>query len=194
LKRLVLRYWLVISLLISVVLLVVGTFDMWFAYRSDIDRMRSLEGAESRIAGVQIEDTLRATERYILEVAGLPWSAGIFSDDDRVLEFQRLLKLVPALFEIRSLDATGRERIFVSQADLNRKDGCRDWSGTDVFRRAQAQAVAYSAVYFREDSAPFVSLAVRDGGEGGGVTLAEVDLRFVADAVKAIDVSRSGSA
>jgi hypothetical protein len=113
LKRLFTRYWLVISLLIGLAVGVVAGLDMWFAYKESLDRIRTQQEAESKIAGVQIEQNLRATERYIREVAALPWSSGIFSDDDRLVEFQRLLKLVPALYEIRAIDEHGREHLYV---------------------------------------------------------------------------------
>jgi signal transduction histidine kinase len=194
LKRLETRYWLVISLLIVLALGGVGALDMWFAYRDGLERIRALQEADSKIAGTQIEQNLRTTERYIREVAGLPWAAGIFREDDRELEFQRLLKLVPALFEIRAIDEQGRERLHVSHGELNRFDSGRDWSMNETVQRAQSQAIAYSPVYFRDDSAPFVSLAIRQSDRTRGLTLAELDLRFVADAVKALQVGRQGGA
>jgi len=194
LKRLFTRYWLIISLLISVAVGVVGALDMWFAYHESIDRIRALQEAESKIAGIQIEQNLRSTERYIREVAALPWASGIFTEDDREVEFQRLLKLVPALFEIRAIDARGIERLRVSHSELNARNSGRDWSANESVRRAQTHMIAYSPVYFREGSAPYVSLAIRESERERGVTLAELDLRFVADAVKLLEVGRQGSA
>src|SRR5207249_12244976 len=60
--------------------------------------------------------------RYIREVAALPWSSGIFTEDDRQVEFQRLLKLVPALFEIRAIDEHGKERLHVSHSELRSEE------------------------------------------------------------------------
>src|SRR5580765_3580504 len=105
---------------------------MLFAYQGSLERIRALQEAESKIAGVQIEQNLRATERYIREVAALPWSSGIFSDDDRMVEFQRLLKLVPALSVIRAIDDTGHERLHVSASELNSKNSGEDWSANEL--------------------------------------------------------------
>ena len=193
-KRLVTRYTLVISLLIGVALGIVGALDMWFAYREALDRTRVLQVAESKVAGEKIEQTLRSTERYIREVAALPWSSGLFSEEDRQIEFQRLLKLVPALFEIRAIDAQGRETLHVSHAELNRRYSGRDWSQNESVQRAQVHMIAYGPVYFRDGSAPHVSLAIRESEHARGLTLAELDLRFVADAVKALGIGQKESA
>ena len=193
-KRLVTRYWLVISLLLGVALGIAGGFDMWFAYRDALDHMKALQVTEARVAGERIEQTLRSSERHIREVAALPWASGIFSEDDRLVEFQRLLKLVPALLEIRALDAEGRETLHVSHVALNSRRSARDWSANEAVRRAQAARVGYGPVYFVDDSAPHVSLAIGEQDASRGMTLAELDLRFVADAVRALAVGRAGSA
>ena len=182
-KSLVTRYWLVISLLIGLTFGMVGILELWFSYRGTLDNIRVLQEAESKTAAVQIEEHLRAIEGYIREVGGLPWSSGIFSDADRVAEFRRLLKLVPAVLEIRAIDGEGREQLYVSHSELNRMNSGIDWSTSEVFRRSRTQLVTYGPAYFRDDSAPFVSLAVRESERTAGVTIAELDLRFVADAV-----------
>ena len=193
-KSLVTRYWLVISLLIGLTFGVVGAFELWLSYRGTLDNVRVLQEAESKTAAVRIEEHLRAIEGYIREVGSLPWSSGIFSEDDRQAEFQRLLKLVPAVLEIRAVDADGRERLFVSHTDMNRQNGGDDLSDTDAFRRSRTQMVSYSPAYFRDDSSPYVSLGVRENDKSKAVTIAELDLRFVADAVSESIIGKSGRA
>ena len=161
-KSLVTRYWLVISLLIGLTFGIVGAFEMWLSYRGTLDNIRELQEAESKTAAVRIEEHLKAIEGYIREVGGLPWSSGIFSEDDRRAEFQRLLKLVPAVLEIRAIDAEGRERLYVSHSEMNRVYSGDDWSASEAFRRSRTQLVTYGPAYFRDNSAPYVSLAVRE--------------------------------
>jgi signal transduction histidine kinase len=194
LKRLVTRYWLVISLLIGLTLGIVGGLEMWFSYRSNLDSIRVLQEAESKTAAVRIEEHLRAIEGYIREVGGLPWSSGLFTEEDRKAEFQRLLKLVPAVLEIRAIDGEGRERLYVSHTEMNSTDGGADWSKSVAFKRSRTQLVSYSPAYFRDDSAPYVSLAVRESERAPSITVAELDLRFVADAVSELTIGKRGKA
>jgi two-component system, NtrC family, sensor kinase len=194
LKSLVTRYWLVISLLIGLTFGIVGAFELWLSYRGTLDNIRVLQEAASKTAAVRIEEHLKAIEGYIREVGSLPWSSGIFSEEDRRAEFQRLLKLVPAVLELRAIDAEGRERLFVSHTEMNRIDGGADWSTSEAFRRSRTQLVSYGPAYFRDNSAPYVSLAVRESEKTRSVTVAELDLRFVADAVSELTIGDSGKA
>jgi signal transduction histidine kinase len=49
-------------------------------------------------------------------------------------------------------------------------------------------------VYFRKETEPYMSIAVRSGGDAGAVTAAEVNLKFIWDVVTRIKIGKKGKA
>ena len=52
----------------------------------------------------------------------------------------------------------------------------------------------YGPVYFRKESEPYMTLAVRGSGKKGDVTIAEINLKFIRDVISGIRVGREGYA
>ncbi|MEA2640905.1 MAG: hypothetical protein QOF51_2299, partial [Chloroflexota bacterium] len=69
----------------------------------------------------------------------------------------------------------------------------RDFFGDPRFVHAQAGMATFSEVSFRNGSAPFVSLT-SPRMSGGGVTIAELDLRFVGEVLDAANQTIGGDA
>jgi signal transduction histidine kinase len=72
-----------------------------------------------------------------------------------------------------------------SQADL---------SGDPRFVEAKARHLYRGPVYFRKESEPYMAIAIAEGGPGGGVTAAEVNLKFIWDVVSKIRIGKAGQA
>ena len=53
---------------------------------------------------------------------------------------------------------------------------------------------AYSPVYFRDGSEPYLTIARAESAPNGGVLLAEVNLKFIWDVVSRIRVGQPGRA
>ena len=102
------------------------------------------------------------------------------------------MKLAPAIAEVRSVSADGRERLRASRSQLDEIGSGRDLSASPEFREARSRGAWYSAAFFREGSVPYLTLAVRDAGKPGDVTLAELNLKFVGDLVSRITIGRRG--
>ena len=51
-----------------------------------------------------------------------------------------------------------------------------------------------SPVYFRKESEPYLTMAIAGAGRSGGVTVAEVNLKFIWDVVSRIQVGKAGAA
>src|SRR5262249_22058127 len=62
------------------------------------------------------------------------------------------------------------------------------------FLEARAGRTYYGPVYFRNDSEPYMTIAVPEGGAEAGVTVAEVNLKFALDEVSRIKVGQAGYA
>src|SRR5260370_40580361 len=69
-----------------------------------------------------------------------------------------------------------------------------DASRERKFLEAKGGRVYYGPVYFRKESEPYMTLAVGAPGREGGVTVAEVNLKFIWDVVSQIKVGKAGHA
>ena len=72
-------------------------------------------------------------------------------------------------------------------------------SGTDFsqeprFREPKAGRTYFSLVYFRKESEPYLTLAIAGSGRTSGVTVAEVNLKFIWDVISRIHVGKAGAA
>jgi two-component system, NtrC family, sensor kinase len=192
------KYAAVMMLLVGVALGVAGALEMIFGYRESRGQIDLRQGVEARAAAARIEQYLQGIERQVRDVSNLPWASGALNARDRRDEYQRLLKLVPAIAEIRSADAKGSERIKVSRVDIDEMNSGKSIEKDDTFRKARQTGVNYSAIYFKDGSEPYLTLGVRDGGNHAGadgwVTLVELNLKFVGDVVRDIRFGSQGQA
>jgi two-component system, NtrC family, sensor kinase len=175
-------------------LIAVGGVNSYLSYRTHIANLQSIQQAEARAAAARIEEYLKAIEAQIRDVANLPWASGLLTEADRREEFHRLMKLVPAILEMRSLTASGRERLYVSRLELDRVDAQIDASADPAFVRSRTALVSYGPAYFRQGSEPYVTLAVRESQQVGDVTIVELNLKFVTDVVASLRIGHAGKA
>src|SRR5205814_857956 len=122
------------------------------------------------------------------------WAIGGGTLDQRMNEYQRLLRQSPAFTEILYVNASGREQLRVSRLGLNLIGSEVDHSQDPLFVAARLHTVAYSPVYFRDGSEPYVTIARAEVGATGGALMAEVNLKFIWDVVSAIRVGQTGRA
>jgi signal transduction histidine kinase len=186
------RYAAVLMLLVGGALVIQGLFEMAFAYRESLQAAAQVQRAEVRAAAGRIEQYLDAIERQVEQVSSLPWDSGLLQLPERRDEYHRAMKLAPAIAEVRNVGADGRERLRVSRSELDEIGTGRDVSRTPEFQRAREKGAWYSPAFFRDGSVPYLTLAVRDAGKVGDVTLAELNLKFVGDVVSRITIGHEG--
>ena len=191
-KSLFRKYAAIFMALVGGALVAEGLVELAFDYDASRRAAAELQRAEARAAADRIGQFLQSIERQLVDVSGLPWSAGLLGLAERRLEYQRMLKLVPAIAEVRSVDADGRERLRISRSALDEVDSRRDVARLDAFVGARERQPYYGPAFFRDGSVPRLTLAVRDAGRGGAVTLAELNLKFVGDVVGEIRVGTGG--
>ena len=68
-----------------------------------------------------------------------------------------------------------------------------DFSGEARFKEARPGRPYFGPVYFRKESEPYLTLSVAGGGDAG-VTVAEVNLKFIWDVVSQIRIGTTGRA
>lgn len=173
-------------------LLVAGGSEAWFGYRDQRDRLSDLLDSEARLAAFKIEYFLQGISDQLEWMVQLPWSAG--TDERRRLDALRLLRQVPPVMSLRLVDATGRERLFVSRIGLNRVESGDDHSDDPAALGAAAQGAWFGPVIFQGGSEPFLTVAVAGNRSAAGVAIAEVNLKFIWDVISAIQVGRTGEA
>ena len=112
----------------------------------------------------------------------------------RRIEFNKLLRQVPDITDIAQLDADGREQIAVSRLAMDRIASNDDRSKEPAFLNARRGQPWFGPVYFRKETEPYMTIALRSGGEQGAVTVADVNLKFIWDVVSRIKIGQKGKA
>jgi signal transduction histidine kinase len=96
--------------------------------------------------------------------------------------------------DISQIDAKGREQIFESRLGMSSVGSGRDRSQDPAFRNARPGQTWFSPVYFRKETEPYMTIAVRSGGASGPVTVADVNLKFMWDIITRIRIGQKGKA
>ncbi|CAD5276435.1 Adenylate/guanylate cyclase domain-containing protein [Bosea sp. 62] len=186
------KYFIALFAAVVVPLLVAGGSEAWFGHRDQKARLNDLLEAEARSAAAKIQDFLDGIRDQLAWTVQLPWSDS--ADERRRLDAFRLLRQVPAVISLALVDATGRERIFVSRLGLNKVEGGADHSVNPALQNVRPDGVWYGPVTFHGGSEPFLTIAVAGTRSAVGVAVAEVNLKLIWDVISAIRVGRTGAA
>src|SRR5687768_16975580 len=191
--RLFRKYVVVFVGLVSGALLASGALEIYFSYQENQAGLISLQREKAAAAATQIESFVKEIERQIgwtTQPQLVPAPGAI---EQRRVDFLRLLRQVPAITELSYLDAAGREQLRVSRLAMDVAGSGTDFSADPKFGQARAARTYYGPVYFRKESEPYMSIAMAQTG-GGGVIVAEVNLKFIWDVVSRIKIGTAGRA
>jgi signal transduction histidine kinase/CheY-like chemotaxis protein len=190
--RLFRKYFLYFLLLVGSALLVSEATGLYFANRETRAALVTLQREKALGAALRIEQFAKDIERQIGWTV-LP-QAGGDPIDQRYVELLKLLRQVPAITEAIWLDARGREQVRVSRLGLDRIGAGIDRSGDPAFRGAKPGHTWFGPVDFLKETEPYMTIAMAPERRGEGVTLAEVNLKFVWDLVSRIRIGATGYA
>jgi len=185
------KYFLLILGLVCGALLISGSVGLYFSYQENKLALLSLQREKAVGAAARIEQFIRQIEQQ-LAFSALP-QLGAAGVEQRRIEFLKLLRLVPAVTDIAWIDAHGREQLAVSRLSMDTEKGDKDRSSDPAFRNATPDRAWFGPVYFRKETEPYLTIAVRSG-KSGPVTIAEVNLKFIWDVVSRIKIGRTGKA
>jgi two-component system NtrC family sensor kinase len=191
--KLATRYFIAFAALATSACVTIAIVGAVGHYRENVAHVGEVQRAEARVVAMRIAGYLETLAMQLRDVDALPWSSGLLDDNDRRSELQRLLKLNPAIYELRFVTPTGRERNFVSRVGQDRKGERAPWSLNERYPRGRYVDVWYGPAYFKEGSTPYVSLVVRSG-EQTDMLVAEVNLRYVTDVIAMSKIGRNGRA
>lgn len=189
---LVRKYFLALFAAVVVPLLVAGVSEAWFGYHDQRARLNDLLEAEARSAAAKIGNFMDGIRDQLGWTVQLPWSDTV--DERRRLDALRLLRQVPAVRSLSLLDATGKERLFVSRIGLNRVESGDDHSGSQAVIGTRSARAWFGPVTFYRESEPFMTVAVAGNRSAAGVAVAEINLKLIWEVIFAIRVGRTGEA
>ena len=190
--RLFRKYLLLILSLVTIALLASGAISVYFTYQETKSSLASLQHEKALAAASRIEQYVAGIERQ-LAYAALPQLDA--SDVElRRIEFLKLLRQAPEVTDIAQLDAKGREQIAVSRLGMDNVGSNKDRSQEPAFRNAKRGQPWFGPVYFRKETEPYMTIALRSGGDNGPVIVTDVNLKFIWDVVSRIKIGEKGKA
>ncbi len=190
--RLFRKYLLLILSLVTLVLLVSSGVNLYFSYQENRAALASLQREKAIGAASRIEQYIRQVSQQLVYAALPQIDAG--DVELRRIEFLKLLRQAPEVTDIAQLDASGREQVAVSRLGMDVVASGKDRSGEPAFANARRGQPWYGPVYFRKETEPYMTVAVRSGGDKGPVTVAELNLKFIWDVVSRIKIGDKGKA
>jgi len=178
--------------LVTGALLASGAVEIYASYYENKAALGALQREKAGGAASSIESFVREIERQLgwtTQPLLVPPAAAI---EQRRLDAVRLQRQVLPITEVSHLDAAGREQLRVSRLAMDVIGSQADFSGDPKFTVAKSGRTYFGPVYFRKESEPYMTIAMPQAG--GGVTVAEVNLKFIWDVVSQIKVGKAGLA
>jgi signal transduction histidine kinase/CheY-like chemotaxis protein len=192
--RLFRKYIGVLVLLVGGVLLVSSAVELYFSYQETKASLIRLEREQAVAAAARIERFVQDIERQLRWTTQAAFDQPAAASQQREIDYLRLLRNVPAIAEIRHLDASGKEQLRVSRLALDAVGSQEDHSRAPAFVEARQGKTYFSPVYFRNESEPYLTVAVPAGEFGVEVTVGEVNLRAIWDVISRIRIGKAGYA
>jgi signal transduction histidine kinase len=193
-RGLFLKYVVLFVGLVTGVLVINAALDMYFVYEDNRRASIEVQQEKAEAAAQKIESFIREIERQLGWVTQAYWAS--LPLEQRQFDYSRLLQRVPAITELMQLDAQGREQLRVSRVSINVVGSGVDRSTEAAFVEAMAHRVYFSPVEYRRESEPYLTMAVANGGRTsatrGGVTVADINLKFILDPISQIKVGSEG--
>src|SRR5438876_2397013 len=190
--RLFRKYLLLILSLVTIALLASGAISVYFSYQENKSALASLQHEKALAAASRIEQYIEQIVKQ-LAYAALPQLDA--SDIElRRIEFLKLLRQAPEVTDIAQVDASGKEQIAVSRLGMDNINSGKDRSQEPAFRNAKRGQPWFGPVYFKKETEPYMTIAIRSGGDTGPVTIADVNLKFIWDVVSRIKIGEKGKA
>jgi signal transduction histidine kinase/CheY-like chemotaxis protein len=190
--RLFRRYVLLFAGVLCAALVTNGLLDTWFSYHEQKALLIRIQREQAEAAAAKIGQFISEIESQVGWTTQLPVSVG--TTELRRLDGLRLLRQVPAITELAQLDSAGKERLRVSRLAMDVIDSQIDRSKEIAFIEAMARKVYNGPVYFRQESEPYMTLALAGAGREAGVSLAEVNLKLIWDVISQVKVGERGQA
>ncbi len=188
------KYVVLFVTLVSGALVTSALVEIYFSYQENKTALVRIQREKAEAAASKIEQFVKEIERQIGWTAQPVWGTRAGDVDQRRFDYLRLLRQVPAITEISLLDSFGKEQLRVSRLAMDVVGSQQDFSQEPKFLEAKPGKTYFGPVYFRKESEPYMTLAMAGSVQDSGVTVAEVNLKFIWDVVSQIRVGKAGHA
>jgi signal transduction histidine kinase len=192
--RLFRKYVVVLLLLVGGVLLASSAIDLYFNYHETKAALVRTEHEQAVAAAARIELFVRNIERVIRWTIQTAFDDPAAAREQREIDYLRLLRNAPAIREIAYLDGSGKEQLRVSRMALDAVGSQNDSSQSPEFIQARTGTTYFGPVHFRNESEPYMMIAMPSGESGAEVTVAEVNLKSIWDVISQIRIGKAGHA
>jgi class 3 adenylate cyclase/HAMP domain-containing protein len=174
--------------LVVFVLAVNGLTETWINYRATKTTLTDAMSEKAEATAKRIDQAASELERQISWVT----RASATTLADHRADYLQLLNQVSAVSQLLLVDGQGRELLRVSRTAVAENSGA-DFSRDLRFTETVARRVSYSAAAF-EGAQPVMSISVAHSGFNAGITVADIDLSFLADFLGDAQVGKTGFA
>jgi signal transduction histidine kinase len=194
-RRIYRKYLALIIALVATALVLSGAIGIHFSSLETRNSLIALAGEKAASAANRIEQFIKEIEHQIGWTA-LPQI--VENEDPKVLrrnDYDKLLKQVQAITEAAYIHGDGCLQVEISRLKIMRMADClEDLSGDPRVVGARGGATYFGPVYFRKETEPYMSIAMRAGREGAGVTAVELNLKFMWEVIQRIRIGETGIA
>jgi class 3 adenylate cyclase/HAMP domain-containing protein len=162
--------------LVVFVLAVNGAMETWISYRATRTSLTDAMAEKADSTARRIEQSVAELERQISRVT----RASSDTLEKHRLDYAELLNQVPPVSQLSLLDGQGREQLRLSRSAPMVVGSRTDFFRDPRFTEAASRGVSYAPADFRQ-ARPYMSISVSHSGFNAGVTVAEIELRFLSD-------------
>lgn len=188
------KYAIYFVTLIGIALLASGLIGLYFSYQENRAGLVALQYEKALGAAYKIEQYIKEIEHQISWTTLSHATDSTTVRDQQRLDYLKLLRLVPAITEISYLDPSGKEQLRISRLAMDVIGSRRDLSRNPSFLGVKAGKTYFSRVYFRKETEPYMTIAMAADRAGAGVTVIEINLKFIWDVVSQIKIGQAGYA
>ncbi len=156
-------FWKYVFLFVALVtgaMLANGLTEIYFSYQENKVALIRIQREKALAASSIINQFVEEIKQQISWVAPSPWSIRATNPNQWRIDFRRILRMVPAITEVRYLDSSGREKLHISRLRLDVVASDADFSQDPRFFEAKARGTFFSPVNFRSGSEPYMSIAI----------------------------------
>ena len=178
--------------LVTVALVASGGIGVYFTYKESKTALLDLQREKAAAAASRIEAYVSEIEHQIGWMR-LP-QAGAANPEQRRFDYLKLLRQVPAITDVIQVDREGAVKLRVSRLGMDVAGGIEDFSKDPRFLVAKTGKTFFSPVYFRKETEPYMTIAMAGISEEAGITVAEVNLKFIWDVISRIKIGDKGLA
>ncbi len=178
--------------LVTAALIASGGIGVYFTYKESKAALLDLQREKAAAAASRIEAYVSEIEHQIGWMR-LP-QVGAANPEQRRFDYLKLLRQVPAITDVVQVDRNGNVKLRVSRLGMDVSGGGEDLTNDPKFTVPKSGKIYFSRVYFRKETEPYMTIAMAGISEEAGITVAEVNLKFIWDVISRIKIGDKGLA